>query len=296
MAKENLNNVLVTGGSSFIGYHILSPRPRKHTLHAKYLSSISLPLSDGSLQFSTTTWTSVTSRPSTSAIKDWSSPVINATEELPVLLAQEQKFPYPLSKALAEQAVLSANRKYGMAIISLRPASCFGEVNEEMIEELIGVARSGEGISRWEMELICSILCMPTWRKGFPSSCESTTGRGAKSRWGSIPPHELRAFAFWDFTREVAKQAWYEVKKGDIRIVTRWVEILMAFLAEWSVWIVSGGRKEPVLTRYGVRYRCFTRTVSCEKAKRRLGYRSAIGMQGGIERSVKWFLESKKDY
>jgi sterol-4alpha-carboxylate 3-dehydrogenase (decarboxylating) len=87
----------------------------------------------------------VTSRLSTSAIKDGSSPVINATEELPVLLAPEQKFPYPLSKALAEQAVLNTNRKYGMAIISLRPASCFGEANEEMIEELIGLARSGRG-------------------------------------------------------------------------------------------------------------------------------------------------------
>jgi len=86
------------------------------------------------------------------------------------------------------------------------------------------------------------------------------------------------------------------VKKGDIKVVPRWVGMSMAFLAEWSVWIVSGGKKEPGLTRYGVRYSCFTRTISCEKAKRRLGYRPAISMQVGIERSVKWFLVSKKRF
>lgn len=58
---------------------------------------------------------------------------------------------------------------------------------------------------------------------------------------------------------------------------------------------MSGGKRESNLTRYGVRYCSLQRTLSCEKARQILGYKPAIGMQEGIERSVKWFLESKKD-
>ena len=76
----------------------------------------------------------------------------------------------------------------------------------------------------------------------------------------------------------MAKQAGFEVKKEDIRVVPRWVGMVMAFLAEWIVWIMSGGRRESNLTRYGVRHSSFERTLSCEKARRRLGYKPAIEM------------------
>jgi sterol-4alpha-carboxylate 3-dehydrogenase (decarboxylating) len=359
MAKENLNNVLVTGGDSFIGYHIVSkivqtnptckisvldlptslprfPSVQYHDIdicdkpsvlaaikqiqpqvifHAACTYSLSLPAEThtrinlhGTLNVleatqSVGTVKALVFHSSTSVIEDGSSPVINATEDLPVLLAPEQKFPYPLSKALAEQAVLSANRKHGMVTVSLRPASCFGEANEEMIEKLIGVARSGRGdIQMGDGTNLYDFVYVEN-----VADAHLLAAKALLRAVNQPPAEEQRVdgeafhltndepWLFWDFTREVAKQAGYEVKKGDIKVVPRWVGMSMAFLAEWSVWIVSGGKKEPGLTRYGVRYSCFTRTISCEKAKRRLGYRPAISMQVGIERSVKWFLVSKKD-
>lgn len=40
---------------------------------------------------------------------------------------------------------------------------------------------------------------------------------------------------YFGISREVAKQAGFEVKKEDIRVVPRWVGMVMAFLAEWIV-------------------------------------------------------------
>ncbi|KAH8746676.1 hypothetical protein BGZ57DRAFT_946075 [Hyaloscypha finlandica] len=323
MAKENLNNVLVTGSLSFIGYHIVSKiyhdvgicdKPSvlaaikqiqpQVIFHAACTYSLSLPAEThikinlhGTFNVleathSVGTVKALVFHSSTPVIEDGSSPVINATEELPVLLAPEQKFPYPLSKALAEQAVLSANRKHGMATVSLRPASCFGEANEEIIEKLIGVARSGRG----NIQIGDRTNLYDFVYAGNVADAHLLAAKALLRDVNQPPAEEQRVggevfhltndepWLFWYSTREVAKQAGYEVR------------MLIAFLAEWIVWIVSRGKKEPGLTRYGVRYSCFTRTVSCEKANKRLGYRLAIGMQSGIERSVKWFLESKKDY
>ena len=94
---------------------------------------------------------------------------------------------------------------------------------------------------------------------------------------------------FWKFTREVAKQAGFEVREDQVKVIPRWVGMLIAFIAEWWIWFVSFGRRQSALTRGGVRYRCLDRTVRCEKAKRVLGYKPIWGTQEGIERSVDWF-------
>jgi len=87
----------------------------------------------------------------------------------------------------------------------------------------------------------------------------------------------------------IAKQAGYPVKKKDIKVIPEWVGILMAFFAEWFVWIVSFGRRESNLTRFGVRYSCISRTLNIEKAQRVLGYQPIYlmnerlrGLCGGI--------------
>ena len=60
-----------------------------------------------------------------------------------MLFAPEQKYPYPLSKAHAERAVLDANGRGGMLTVSMRPAGTYGEADFEMMESLIGNAKKG---------------------------------------------------------------------------------------------------------------------------------------------------------
>jgi hypothetical protein len=49
---------------------------------------------------------------------------------------------YPLFKALAEQAVLSPNRRYGILKTSIRPAGAFREADTETMEKVIPAAKN----------------------------------------------------------------------------------------------------------------------------------------------------------
>jgi hypothetical protein len=56
--------------------------------------------------------------------------------------------------------------------------------------------------------------------------------------------------AFWDFTKEVIKQAKHEVRDEDTKVIPGWAGILMTFFAEYIVWILSG-REESNLSGMG---------------------------------------------
>jgi sterol-4alpha-carboxylate 3-dehydrogenase (decarboxylating) len=99
---------------------------------------------------------------------------------------------------------------------------------------------------------------------------------------------------FWDFIRAIAAEAGYPVREEEVRAIPRWLGMLLAFFGEWWVWIVSFGKRESGLTRYGVRYSTLNRTLDAEKAKRVLGYRPIFTMREGIERSVRWAREREK--
>jgi sterol-4alpha-carboxylate 3-dehydrogenase (decarboxylating) len=241
---------------------------------------------------------------SSSVVEDGLSSMYNSTETSPVLFKPRQKFPYPLSKALAEKAVLEANRKDGILTTSIRPAGTFGEADYEMIDKLVTSAQSGranvqigDGSNTYDFLYVGNLV-----------SAHLLAAK-ALLRASYIPEDEIREeervdgevfnitndepWLFWDFHREVAKQAGFPVRKEDIKILPRWLMMVIAFFAEWWVWVFSGGRRERTLQRSGVKYAWLTRTLSCGKAKKVLGYRPTIGIQEGIERSVRWFLEEK---
>jgi sterol-4alpha-carboxylate 3-dehydrogenase (decarboxylating) len=234
---------------------------------------------------------------SSSVMEDGLSSMYNSTETSPVLFAPRQKFPYPLSKALAEKAVLEANRKNGILTTSIRPAGTFGEADYEMIGRLVASAQSGranvqigDGSNPYDFLYVGNLV---------PAHLLAAK---ALLRASYIPEDEIREkervdgevfnitndepWLFWDFHREVAKQAGFPVRKEDIKILPRWLMMVIAFFAKWWVWVFIGGR-ESTLQRSSVRYACLTKTLSCGKAKRVLGYRPTIGIQEGIERSLR---------
>ena len=244
---------------------------------------------------------------SSSVIEDGVSALINAPETSPVLFAPAQQFPYPLSKAIAETYVLESNRKHGILTASIRPAGSFGEADTEMMEKLLSVAKSGKAkMQMGDGKNVYDFLYVGNLAHAHLLAAK------ALLRAAEMEEHEVREeervdgevfhvtndepWLFWEFSRAVAKEAGYPVREEDVRVIPRWVGMLLAFFAEWFVWIFSAGRKESSLTRYGVRYSCISRTLNIEKAKKRLGYRPIFGMQEGLERTVKWFQENgKKD-
>lgn len=48
------------------------------------------------------------------------------------------------------------------------------------------------------------------------------------------------------------------------------------------------------MTMEGIRLSTINRTLNGDKARRVLGYRPQVGIEEGIERGVKWWLENRK--
>lgn len=96
---------------------------------------------------------------------------------------------------------------------------------------------------------------------------------------------------FWDFQRAVAASIGLPVKPQDIKIVPRWVAMFVAGVNEWATWILSFGKRQAEVSTEAVHLTTVVRTLSCDKAKRVLGYRPTVSMAEGIERSGRWFVE-----
>lgn len=242
---------------------------------------------------------------STSIIEDGTSPLLNATEDLPVLFEPEQKYPYPISKAHAERAVLAANRRGGMLTASMRPASGFGEADFEKMEKLIDVAKAGranmqigDGKNVYDLVYVGNyvhahfLAAKALLRDSKKFAEEKTINEDLRVDGEAFHVTNDEPWLFWDFSREVARQAGFPVRAEDVKIIPRWLAMLMAFVMEWWAWISILGSRQPALTRSGARYSCLDRRISCEKAKRVLGYRPIWGMREGIENSVEWFREN----
>jgi sterol-4alpha-carboxylate 3-dehydrogenase (decarboxylating) len=361
MGDGDLVSVLVTGGSSFVGYHIVSkildteptchvsvidlltPLPRYPSVayydvdvtsksevqaalgrirprvifHAACTYSLSLPPPTfnqvntqetiNMLEAAQTLGTvkAFIYHSSSSVIEDGTSSVINASETAPVLLGAQQKFPYPLSKALAESFVLNANRKHGILTASIRPAGAFGEADTETMEKFIGVAKSGranvqigDGKNVFDFlyvgNLVHAHLLVAKALLKASENPEEEVKREDRVDGEAFHITNDEPWLFWEFARAIAKAADHPVKDNEIMAIPRWTAMLIAFCVQWIVWIVSFGRKESTLTTYGVRYSTMTRTLSIEKAKRVLRYQPIFTMRDGIDRSVAWFQESEK--
>lgn len=105
---------------------------------------------------------------------------------------------------------------------------------------------------------------------------------------------------FWDFHRAIAASIGLPVNPEDVKVVPRWLAMLVAGVNEWATWVFSLGRRQARITTEAVHLTTVTRTLSCEKAKRILGYEPKVSMTEGIKKAGNWFVEeasskAKKD-
>lgn len=96
---------------------------------------------------------------------------------------------------------------------------------------------------------------------------------------------------FWDFARMVWKAAGSPLGTDHVWEISKDVGLAIGGLIEWVMWCVG---RPPKLTRRQVKYSCMTRYYDIGKARKRLGYEPIVGLQEGIERSVKWFEEERR--
>ena len=238
-----------------------------------------------------------------SVIHDNLTNLVDADETLPILRPPFQKRVYTLTKATAEEEILAANRAGGdasMLTISLRPALCFGERDRHFLAKVLAVAQAGrtkfqmgEGRNKYDYVYIGNLAdaevraaerLLDAWGKPVPE------GKRVDGENFNVTTNER--MLFWEFNRKVAAAAGHPVGAKDVVVIPVLVGLLIGWVSEWIVWMVSRGTRQPNMTREGIRFSTMTRTLNGEKVVRVLGYKPRVSMDKGIEQSVKWFLEN----
>ncbi|QKX62769.1 uncharacterized protein TRUGW13939_09934 [Talaromyces rugulosus] len=242
-------------------------------------------------------------------INDNHTNLIDATEEMPILRPPQQQRVYCVAKADAEDAIQAANRNGGQDVCGLltctiRPDLVFGERDAGTLGKMFAVARQGK--SRFQMgdgqnpydfiyagnladaHLLAAYALLKAWSKPPPADAS------ARVDGESFHITNEEPWLFWDFQRAVSALTGNPTEPRDIVVIPKWVGLTLGFVNEWVAWLFSGGTKPANMTREGIRFSTLVRTLNGEKAKRVLGYRPRVGVQEGLERSVRWFMENEK--
>jgi sterol-4alpha-carboxylate 3-dehydrogenase (decarboxylating) len=239
-------------------------------------------------------------------INDNHTNLIDATEESPILRPPQQKRLYCIAKANAEDAIHAANRNggtddTGILTCSIRPCLAFGERDVGALGKMIDVARQGR--SRFQIgdgQNPYDFVYIGNLADAHLLAAHALLDARGKPRPTTDPVDGERfnitnddPWLFWDFQRAIAAQTGNPVRPEDVVVIPKWVGLTMGFVSEWVVWAISWGTRTPNMTREGIRFSTLIRTLNMDKAKKVLGYRPKVGMQEGIERSVRWFMEQE---
>ncbi|KUI58202.1 Sterol-4-alpha-carboxylate 3-dehydrogenase, decarboxylating [Cytospora mali] len=241
-----------------------------------------------------------------SVIHDNVSDLIDADDTLPVLQYPAQKRVYTLIKAEAEADLIGANRSDGdssMLVVSLRPATVFGERDTICMGKIVATCRAGRGhvqigpgnneydfmyVSNLvDAHLLAAQALLDAYGKPPPAAENRIDGQCF-----NVTNHER--ILFWDFQRAVSASVGLPVKPEDIKVVPAWVALLGASIVEWVTWMRTFGKGRPALTWETVRLTIITRTLNDDRFQRITGYKPRVSIHEGLAIAGKWFVEEQK--
>ncbi len=198
----------------------------------------------------------------TEAVLADGDPIVQADETRPI--TTNPAGPYPLTKGLAEKAVLAANAP-GFATVVIRPRFIWGAGDTSLLPKLVGAVKAkkfawiGDGH-------------YPTSTCHVANVVEGALLAAEKGKDGEVyfltdgPPVDFREF----MTAMLATQG---VDAGT-RTVPRWVAKAVAYATSWM--------KQPPVTSTAVALVGGEVTVVDAKARRELGYTSAVTRDAGL--------------
>ena len=242
---------------------------------------------------------------SSSVIHDGVHDLFMGDESYPVLRSPEQTDIYAHTKAIADDLVLAANRKYGdMLTIALRPAGIFGEGDVQQLPNILKVYydgktkfQLGDNTSWFDFTYVGNVAHAHILAAKKLLETHSLLKTRSLSRLNQDERIDGEAFFvtndepihFWDYTRKVWAAAGDTSDPKDVRVIPKNVGLAIATILEWIFWLLFWGKKEPNLTRYKVKFSCMNRTYSVDKIKTRMSYKPLWSLDEGIKRGVEWF-------
>lgn len=240
---------------------------------------------------------------SASLVDNGRGPMVEVTEEYPVLFYPDQPEMYSHSKAVAEKIVLTANRADGMLTASIRAAALYGVGDGILTTNITNQVLSGRAKYRFGTDpYLYDILYV-----GNYTNAQMLVTRALVQAAKSAPlPADIKVegeaflvtndehIPFWDLQSLVADVAGVPIKDEDVRCIPVWFIRTIAFFSEWIYWIFSLGRKQPMITRWVVRLTTRERTICIDKVKKKLGYKPRFTNREGWARALEWALPTLK--
>jgi sterol-4alpha-carboxylate 3-dehydrogenase (decarboxylating) len=246
---------------------------------------------------------------SASVIHDSVSDLTFADERWPYFAPNPLEY-YSETKVYAEQIVLESNKKHNsMLTCAVRPAGIVGENDRGGITfGLLTTAalapswqlhiQIGEGSNLFDTTYVGNVVY------AHLLAAESLLATHARLSAGQASPldHERvdgEAFIvtndepayFWDNSRYAWALYGRVVDTAQVWTMGKGLGYTIGALAELNNKIT--GRKAK-LNRQTVKYACMTRTYSCDKLKRRLGYVPVVSMEEGWKRGVRSFVWNER--
>lgn len=202
----------------------------------------------------------------------------------------------------------NTTQKGGLRTCSLRPGMIYGERDNHVVPATIKVLRAGGtenqigDNSNWtsttyagncaDGHLLAATKLLQESRDDMTLSAplsDTTPAIVVNDNGGRVSGEAFflsdgEPIHFWNFSRHIFEAAGQPVDPAKVRVIPRWLAMIVAQLM--MIWAgMTGGT--PLLTTLAVKYTTMTRTVSIEKARRRLGYEPKVAWREGLERGVK---------
>ncbi len=186
---------------------------------------------------------------------------------------------YPHSKALAEQAVLTANQPDGLRTVALRPHLIWGPRDNHLIPRLIQKSRSGRLRRVGNGENVVSISYVENAAAAHVQVEESLRNL-VNAAGNAYFINEPDAVNLWDWINLVLERAGLPAVTRSIS-ATAAGRIGSVLETAWKVLRLKG---EPPMTRFVAAQLSGSHSYSIESARRDFGYMPLVTVEEGLRR------------
>lgn len=233
---------------------------------------------------------------SSSVIHNSYTDLIMATEDSPLFFEPDQKVYYSHTKAVAEELILKANRQNGLLTCIIRPASLFGEGDNLLTGNMVGLGAKnviiGKGTNQFDFTYVgnnayAQVLAASALVRASGSKDPIPEDQRVDGEAFVVTNDE--PWPFWDFARALAVSSGHTVDRSKAKKLNKGVLLFFVGLLEWFYKILTFGTKQPAVKTRMILPTTLERTFDISKAKKRLGYKPQVSIEEGISRTIAWY-------